>query len=108
RSTLFPYTTLFRSKPLDEDEVLSAARETRGIIVAEEHLIHGGLGSRVAQAVCPVHPAPVEFVGLDDTYAESGAPADLLRKYGLPADNIVDAARRLLARRRDGELPETY
>jgi len=85
-------------KPLDEDEVLSAARETRGIIVAEEHLIHGGLGSRVAQAVCRLHPAPMEFVGLDDTYAESGAPADLLRKYGLTADNIVDAVRRLLAR----------
>ncbi|HLU24818.1 MAG TPA: transketolase family protein [Longimicrobiales bacterium] len=85
-------------KPLDEDEVLSAARETRGIIVAEEHLIHGGLGSRVAQAVCRLHPAPMEFVGLDDTYAESGAPADLLRKYGLTADSIVDAVRRLLAR----------
>jgi len=85
-------------KPLDEDEVLSAARETRGIIVAEEHLIHGGLGSRVAQAVCRLHPAPMEFVALDDTYAESGAPADLLRKYGLTADNIVDAVRRLLAR----------
>lgn len=85
-------------KPLDEEEVRRAAQETRGIVVAEEHLIHGGLGARVAQAVCASHPAPMEFVGLDDTYAESGAPGDLLRKYGLTADQIVDAVRRLLAR----------
>jgi transketolase len=83
-------------KPLDDDEVLAAAADTGAIVVAEEHLLHGGLGARVAQAVCRLHPVPMEFVGLDDTYAESGAPEALLRKYGLTADDIVAAARRVV------------
>jgi ribulose-phosphate 3-epimerase len=75
-------------KPLDEEEVRAAAAETGGIVVAEEHLIHGGLGARVAQAVCRLHPVPMEFVGLDDTYAESGDPEALMRKYGLTSDEM--------------------
>ncbi|MGH7482199.1 MAG: transketolase family protein [Longimicrobiales bacterium] len=86
-------------KPLDEDEVRAAAEETGGIVVAEEHLLHGGLGARVAQATARLHAVPIEFVGLDDTYAESGAPEALLRKYGLTADDVVAAARRVLERR---------
>jgi transketolase len=86
-------------KPLDEEEIRSAAAETGGIVAAEEHLIHGGLGARVAQVVCRLHPAPMEFVGLDDTYAESGDPAALLRKYGLTADHVEAAARRIVERR---------
>jgi transketolase len=86
-------------KPLDEDEVRLAGAETGGIVVAEEHLIHGGLGARVAQAAARLQPVPMEFVGLDDTYAESGDPEALLRKYGLTADDIVAAARRLVERR---------
>jgi transketolase len=82
-------------KPLDDDEVLAAGRETGGIVVAEEHLLHGGLGACVAQAVCRLHPTRVEFVGLHDTYAESGDPEALLRKYGLTSDDIVAAARRV-------------
>jgi transketolase len=87
-------------KPLDEDEVLAAARETGGIVVAEEHLLHGGLGSVVAQAVCRLHPARMEFVGLDDTYAESGEPEALMRKYGLTSDEVTAAARRIVDARR--------
>jgi transketolase len=86
-------------KPLDEDEVRAAAVDTGAIVVAEEHLIHGGLGARVAQAVCRLHPVPVEFVGIDDTYAESGAPEALMRKYGLTAEQIVAAARRVAGAR---------
>lgn len=86
-------------KPLDEEEVRLAGAETGGIVVAEEHLIHGGLGARVAQAAARLHPVPMEFVGLDDTYAESGDPEALMRKYGLTADDIVAAARRLVERR---------
>jgi len=87
-------------KPLDEEAVRLAARETGAIVTAEEHLIHGGLGARVAQVVCRDHPVPMEFVGLDDTYAESGDPGALLRKYGLTADDIEAAVRRVLERRR--------
>ncbi len=86
-------------KPLDVAEVESAARETGAIVTAEEHLLHGGLGSVVAQAVVANHPVPMEFVGLDDTYAESGEPAALLRKYGLTAAEIVAAARRAIDRK---------
>jgi transketolase len=85
-------------KPLDEDEVRSAAAETGGIVTAEEHLVHGGLGACVAQAVGRLHPAPVELVGLHDTYAESGDPGALLKKYGLTAQQIVAACRRIVAR----------
>lgn len=84
-------------RPLDEEEVKQAASETGGIVVAEEHLIHGGLGSVVAQAVGRLHPAPLEFVGLSG-YAESGTPPSLLRKYGLTADNLEVAVRTLLER----------
>jgi transketolase len=86
-------------KPLDEEAVRQAAAETGAIVVAEEHLIHGGLGARVAQAVCTSTPVPMEFVGLDDTYAESGDPAALLEKYGLTAVQVEAAARRVVERR---------
>ena len=86
-------------KPLDEALVQAAAEETGAIVVAEEHLRHGGLGSVVAQAVGRLHPCPLEFVGLDDTYAESGEPAALMRKYGLTAQDVAAAARRVLDRR---------
>jgi len=89
-------------KPLDEDEVEAAARETGAIVTAEEHLLHGGLGARVAQTVAQRFPAPMEFVGLHDTYAESGDPEALMRKYGLTADEVVTAVRRVLERKSAG------
>ncbi|MGH7474993.1 MAG: transketolase family protein [Longimicrobiales bacterium] len=86
-------------KPLDVEELRSAAEDTGAIVVAEEHLLHGGLGSRCAQEIARLQPVPMEFVGLDDTYAESGDPEALLRKYGLTADDVIAAARRVLERR---------
>lgn len=86
-------------KPLDEDEVRAAAADTGAIVVAEEHLLHGGLGARVAQAVCRLHPVPMQFVGLDDTYAESGDPAALMQKYGLTWKEVLEAARRVVGTR---------
>ena len=86
-------------KPLDDAEVAAAARETGAIVVAEEHLIHGGLGARVAQSAARQHPVPMEFVGLDDIYAESGDPEALMRKYGLTATEVVAAVRRVLQRK---------
>lgn len=87
-------------KPLDRDAIARAASETGAIVVAEEHLVDSGLGVRVAQAVAATHPAAMEFVGLDNTYAESGPPDALLDKYGLRATNIAAAARCALARKR--------
>jgi transketolase len=76
-------------KPLDEAAVLAAAKETGRILVAEEHLLHGGLGSAVAMSAARQHPVPMRFIGINDTFAESGTPEGLLAKYGLTADNIV-------------------
>lgn len=86
-------------KPLDKAEVAAAAQDTGAIVVAEEHLIHGGLGACVAQAVVQSTPVPMEFVGLHDTYAESGDPEALMRKYGLTANEVVAAVQRVLQRK---------
>ena len=86
-------------KPLDDAEVAAAARDTGAIVVAEEHLIHGGLGARVAQSAARQHPVPMEFVGLDDLYAESGDPEALMKKYGLTGNEVVEAVRRVLQRK---------
>src|SRR5437868_920212 len=72
-------------KPLDRDAIARAAGETKAIVVAEEHLVDGGLGVRVAQVVAESHPAAMEFIGIQNTYAESGSPDELLDKYGLRA-----------------------
>jgi transketolase len=78
-------------KPLDDAAVLAAAQETGRIVVAEEHLAHGGLGSAVAMSVARQHPIPMRFVNLGDTFAESGKPEELLAKYHLTAADIVAA-----------------
>ena len=83
-------------RPLDVDAVTQAARETGKIVVAEEHLVHGGLGSMVAMAVAEHAPCPMAFVGVQNTYAESGEPSALLQKYGLTAQHIAAKARGLL------------
>ncbi len=86
-------------KPLDRDAVRRAAAETGAIVVAEEHLTDSGLGVRVAQAAAETEPCVMEFVGIRETYAESGTPEGLLEKYGLVSREVVAAARRALARK---------
>src|SRR5215472_14375528 len=80
-------------KPVDKAALQAAARETGAIVVAEEHLAHGGLGSVVAMTVSETLPVPIRFVNLGDTFAESGTPDELLEKYGLTAGKIVEAAK---------------
>jgi transketolase len=87
-------------KPLDRDAVRRAATETGAIVVAEEHLVDGGLGVRVAQAVAELQPCPMEFVGIRDTYAESGTTGELMEKYGLVARDVAAAVRKAIARKR--------
>lgn len=87
-------------KPLDRDIIARAARETGAIVVSEEHLMDSGLGVRVAQAAAETAPCIMEFVGIDNTYAESGTPEGVLEKYGLVSSNVVTAARRALARKK--------
>jgi len=87
-------------KPLDRDAITRAATETGAIVVAEEHLVDGGLGVRVAQVTAETNPCVMEFVGIHDRYAESGQPEELLEKYHLVAPDIAEAARRALSRKR--------
>jgi transketolase len=87
-------------KPIDRDALLAAARETGAIVVAEEHLAHGGLGSVVAYTVAELHPVPIRYVNLLDQFGESGTPDELLEKYGLTAGKVVEAAREAVAARK--------
>jgi transketolase len=86
-------------KPLDRDAIARAARETRAVVVAEEHLVDGGLGVRVAQVAAETEPCVMEFVGLTG-YAESGTPDALLDKYGMTASRVLEAARKAIGRKR--------
>jgi transketolase len=86
-------------KPVDEAAVARAAEECGAIVTAEEHLLDGGLGSQVARAAAHTHPVPMEFVGIQNTYAESATPDQLMEKYGLTAPYIVQAAKAVLRRK---------
>ena len=87
------------AKPLDEAPIEMAAEETGAIVVAEEHLVRGGLGSAVAQVAARRRPVPMEFVGLEDTFAESGTPEELFRAYGLTAEHLLGAIFRVMERK---------
>ena len=84
-------------RPLDGAAIAAAARETGAIVTAEEHLVRGGLGAAVAQAVATTCPVPLRFVGLQDTYTGSGSLEELMAKYGLTARHIAAAAREAIA-----------
>ena len=83
-------------KPLDKELIIKCAKETRGIVTAEEHSVTGGLGSAVAEALAAAHPAPMAFVGVENTFTETGDYESLLKKYGLTAENIVEKAKNLV------------
>ncbi len=87
-------------KPLDEELLIQQAKTTGAVVTAEEHSIWGGLGAAVASALGRACPVPQEMVGIQDTYAESGKPEELLEKYGLTAAKIVEAARRAVSRKK--------
>lgn len=79
-------------KPLDEETVIASAKKTGKVVTAEEHSIIGGLGSAVAEVLARQCPTKQAFVGVQDSFGESGSPDDLLEKYGLTAEAIIKAA----------------
>ena len=85
-------------KPIDQDLIIKAAEETGMIITAEEHNIIGGLGSAVAEVLSENIPVPLKRIGVEDTFGESGKPAELLEKYGLTHEKIFKCAIEMLAR----------
>ena len=86
-------------KPLDEDIILNSVNKTGCLVSAEEHNIYGGLGESVARLLTSKAPCPQEFVGTNDTFGESGTPLDLMNKYGLNSDSIIEAVTRVLKRK---------
>lgn len=86
-------------KPLDVDAVRRAAEETGCIVTAEEHQIHGGMGSAVAEVLSAHHPVPIEMVAVKDTFGESGQPQELMDAYGLNAAQIVASVKKVIARK---------
>jgi transketolase len=86
-------------KPLDQELVARCVEETGCLVTAEDHNIHGGLGSAVAEAVVKNRPCPIEMIGVQDTFGESGEPDELAEKYGLTGAFIAAAARRALGRK---------
>ncbi len=87
-------------KPLDDDAVVKAAKETGAVVTAEDHQKQGGLGGAVAELLARTVPTPQEFVAVNDTYGESGKGDELMKKYGIAKDDIVKAARAVLKRKK--------
>lgn len=86
-------------KPMDEAAVVAAARTCGAVVTVEEHQVQGGMGSRVAEILARTHPVPMEFVGVDDRFGQSGEPEQLIEYYGMGTNGIKDAVRRVLRRR---------
>lgn len=83
-------------KPIDEEIIIKAAKETKGIVTVEEHSIIGGLGDRVSSVVCDNNPIKVKKIGVKDVFGESGNPDELLEKHGLTVSNIIEKVKELL------------
>ena len=86
-------------KPLDREAVLASVNKTRCVVTAEEHQMNGGLGDSIAQLLALELPTPIEMVAVNDSFGESGTPDQLMTKYGLDTVNIVDAVKKVLARK---------
>jgi transketolase len=86
-------------KPLDEQAVLDSVSKTRAVVVAEEHQRNGGLGDAIANLLAHQLPVPMEYVGVNDSFGESGKPAELLEKYGLGKKDVIWAVKDVLDRK---------
>lgn len=86
-------------KPIDKEIIINAAKETGAILTAEEHQVAGGLGGAVAEVVVRNCPVPMNFVGMNDSFGESGQPEELMEKYGLTSTHIIYSAKQLIKRK---------
>jgi transketolase len=86
-------------KPLDKDAILKSVSKTGCIVTAEEHMLNGGLGDSIAQVLSTENPTPMEMVGVNDTFGESGTPKQLMEKYGLTSKDIIAATNKVLSRK---------
>lgn len=83
-------------KPIDKEIIIKAAKETKGIVTAEEHSIIGGLGSMVSSVVCDKYPCKVKMIGIEDKFGESGTPDELMEKFKLTSDAISESIKEII------------
>ena len=86
-------------KPLDERKIIDLAKLTSAVVTVEEHSVVGGLGGAVAELLAKHAPVPIEFIGMQDVFGESGSPAQLLEKYGMDIKSIKMAVKKVLRRK---------
>lgn len=86
-------------KPLDETAILESVKKSGCVVVAEEHFANGGLGDSIAQLLAKKLPTPMEYIAIEDTFGESGTPEELMTKFGLEKENIIDAVKKAIKRK---------
>ena len=86
-------------KPLDKEAILKSVKKTKCVVTAEEHMLNGGLGDSIAQLLARELPTPLEMVGVNDTFGESGTPRQLMEKYGLTSSDIINAVKKVIERK---------
>jgi transketolase len=86
-------------KPLDVNAIIESAKKTGAVVVAEEHVINGGLGESVAQVLSQNLPTPMEFVAVNDKFGESGTADELMKKFHLDTSDVVEAVKRVMSRK---------
>jgi len=87
-------------KPLDSEAILASVEKTGCVVTAEEHQLNGGLGDSIAQLLGHQRPTPIEMVGVNDSFGESGTPDQLMEKYGLTEHSIVEAVQKVMQRKK--------
>jgi transketolase len=86
-------------KPIDADAVVKSARKTGAVVSAEEHTIKGGLGGAIAEVLSQNHPTPLKMVGINDRFGESGSPPELMKAFGLTAEDLAKAAKEVIKKK---------
>ena len=87
-------------KPLDKKAILESVKNTKCVVTAEEHMLNGGLGDSIAQLLSIENPTPIEMIGVNDCFGESGPPMKLMEKYGLTASDIITATKKVIMRKK--------
>ena len=86
-------------KPMDKEVIVSAAKEAGAVVTVEEHQVAGGMGSAVAEILAKHHPVPIEFIGVQNRFGESGEPTELIEHFGMGVKHIREAARKVMRRK---------
>ena len=87
-------------KPMDEETIIAAAKDAGAIVTVEEHQIAGGMGSAVAEVLAKNYPVPIEFIGMQNRFGESGEPNELIEHFGMGVSHIVEAAKKAIGRKK--------